>query len=161
MPLFYKPVQSTIPSKDGKKKWHPRLLKVGRVIDTQKIGDIIAEKSSLTPGDVHNVIRNLVSALQEQLQNSRTVCLDGLGCFTMYARSSGNGVDNPEDVKPTQISGLRIRFTPTGQRDVGRNNTVTRSMFTGIEFQRWEDAFPGATGDGPSGDGGGGGNALG
>ncbi|MCD8081605.1 MAG: HU family DNA-binding protein [Bacteroides sp.] len=141
MPLFYKPVQSTLPSEDGVKKWHPRLIKVGRVIDTQKIGDMIAEKSSLTPGDVHNVIRNLVSVLREQLQNSRTVCLEGLGSFTMISSSSGNGVDTPDEVKPAQIKRLRIRFTPTGTRDSGKNG-VTRSMFTGVEYQRWEGAFP-------------------
>ncbi len=141
MPLFYKPVQSTLPSEDGIKKWHLRLVKIGRVIDTQKIGDMIAEKSSLTPGDVHNVIRNLVSVMREQLQNSRTVCLEGLGSFTMISSSSGNGVNTPDEVKPSQIRRLRIRFTPTGMRDSGKSG-VTRSMFTGIEYQRWEGVLP-------------------
>ena len=31
--------------------------KWGRAVDAQQLAEVIAEKSSLTPGDVHNVIR--------------------------------------------------------------------------------------------------------
>ena len=102
MTLFYKPRQSNIVSKDGVKKWH-RTVKVGKVIDTQKVGELIAEKASLTPGDVHNVIRNLMSVLREQLLNSRTVRLDGLGSFTILANASGRGVNKADDVSASQI----------------------------------------------------------
>ena len=81
--LIYKAVQSNIASKDKKKKWHPCLIKMGNVVDTQMIGETIAERSSLTAGDVHNVIRNLMAVMREQLLNSRTVKLEGLGTFTM------------------------------------------------------------------------------
>ena len=81
--LIYKAVQSNIASKDKKKKWHPCLIKMGNVVDTQMIGETIAERSSLTAGDVHNVIRNLMAVMREQLLNSRTVKLEGLGTFTL------------------------------------------------------------------------------
>lgn len=77
--LIYKAVQSNIASKDKKKKWHPCLIKMGNVVDTQMIGETIAERSSLTAGDVHNVIRNLMAVMREQLLNSRTVKLEGIG----------------------------------------------------------------------------------
>jgi len=76
--LIYKAVQSNIASKDKKKKWHPCLIKMGNVVDTQMIGETIAERSSLTAGDVHNVIRNLMAVMREQLLNSRTVKLEGI-----------------------------------------------------------------------------------
>ena len=63
--------------------WHLSLKKVGRAVDAQQLAEVIAEKSSLTPGDVHNVIRNLMTVMRSQLLNSRTVRLDGLGTFTM------------------------------------------------------------------------------
>lgn len=47
------------------------------MVNTQKMAELIAEKASLTPGDVHNVIRNLMSVMREQLLNSRTVRLEG------------------------------------------------------------------------------------
>ena len=73
---------------------------------------MIAEKSSLTPGDVHNVIRNLMTVMRSQLLNSRTVRLDVLGTFTMKARTRGKGVETPEEVNPNQVTALRCQFAP-------------------------------------------------
>ena len=58
----------------------PRLVKFGEKWSIRrKMAELIAEKASLTAGDVHNVIRNLMSVMREQLLNSRTVRLEGLG----------------------------------------------------------------------------------
>ena len=73
MPLFYYARQSQIATKEGVKTWHLSLKKVGKVVDTQLLAESIAEKSSLTPGDVQNVIRNLMSTMRMHLLNSRTV----------------------------------------------------------------------------------------
>lgn len=94
MPLFYYARQSSLATKEGAKLWHLSLKKVGRAVDAQQLAEVIAEKSSLTPGDVHNVIRNLMTVMRSQLLNSRTVRLDGLGTFTMKARTRGKGVAN-------------------------------------------------------------------
>ena len=98
MPLFYYARQSSLATKEGAKLWHLSLKKVGRAVDAQQLAEVIAEKSSLTPGDVHNVIRNLMTVMRSQLLNSRTVRLDGLGTFTMKARTRGKGVVKSEDV---------------------------------------------------------------
>ena len=82
MPLIYKPYQATLANKEGQKLYYPRLVKFGKMVNTQKMAELIAEKASLTAGDVHNVIRNLMSVMREQLLNSRTVRLEGLGTFT-------------------------------------------------------------------------------
>ena len=89
MTLFYKAVQSTMATKAGDKKWHLNLVKIGKTVSTQQLAEMIAEKSSLTPGDVHNVVRNLMTAMRSELLNSKTVRLEGLGTFTMKARSRG------------------------------------------------------------------------
>ena len=62
MPLFYRARQSQLKTKEGKKQWHLTLVKVGKMVTSQQLAEVIAEKSSLTPGDVHNVIRNLMTA---------------------------------------------------------------------------------------------------
>ena len=72
MPLFYYARQSSLATKEGAKLWHLSLKKVGRAVDAQQLAEVIAEKSSLTPGDVHNVIRNLMTVMRSQLLNSRT-----------------------------------------------------------------------------------------
>ena len=65
MPLIYKPYQATLANKEGQKLYYPRLVKFGKMVNTQKMAELIAEKASLTAGDVHNVIRNLMSVAQQ------------------------------------------------------------------------------------------------
>lgn len=105
MPLIYKPYQATLANKEGQKLFYPRLVKIGRTVNTQKMAELIAEKASLTAGDVHNVIRNLMSVMREQLLNSRTVRLEGLGTFTMVAKACGKGVE-----QESKVSRLANRF---------------------------------------------------
>lgn len=64
MPLLYYARQSQLKTKDGVKQWHLTLKKVGRAVSLQQLGEMVAEKCSATPGDVHNVIRNLMSVLR-------------------------------------------------------------------------------------------------
>ena len=54
MPLIYKPYQATLANKEGQKLYYPRLVKFGKMVNTQKMAELIAEKASLTAGDVHN-----------------------------------------------------------------------------------------------------------
>lgn len=56
---------------------------MGKTVGTQALAESIAERSSLTPGDVQNVIRNLMLIMRMYLLNSRMVRLNGLGTFTM------------------------------------------------------------------------------
>ena len=60
MPLLYYARQSQLKTKDGVKQWHLTLKKVGRAVSLQQLGEMVAEKCSATPGDVHNVIRRLL-----------------------------------------------------------------------------------------------------
>ena len=135
MPLFYYARQSSLATKEGAKLWHLSLKKVGRAVDAQQLAEVIAEKSSLTPGDVHNVIRNLMTVMRSQLLNSRTVRLDGLGTFTMKARTRGKGVVKSEDVNPNQVTALRCQFTPEYTRPAAIG--TTRALLQGVEFEKW------------------------
>ena len=154
MPLIYKAYQSTMQTKDKKKLYYPRLVKMGKVVDTQKLGELIAQKASLTPGDVHNVVRNLMEVMREQLLNSRTVRLDGLGTFTMIAKAGGNGVAVADKVNPGQIKNLRCQFTPEYKRPEG--SPATRALTEGVEYVNITE-LAGKPGTGDGGDEGGGG----
>ena len=148
MPLFYYARQSQIATKEGVKTWYLSLKKVGKVVDTQLLAESIAEKSSLTPGDVQNVIRNLMSTMRMHLLNSRTVRLNGLGTFTMKARTRGKGTEKAEDVNPNQVTALRCQFTPEYTRPAAIG--TTRALLQGVEFEKWLEA---AVEDGTSGGG--------
>ena len=153
MPLFYYARQSSLATKEGAKLWHLSLKKVGRAVDAQQLAEVIDEKSSLTPGDVHNVIRNLMTVMRSQLLNSRTVRLDGLGTFTMKARTRGKGTVKAEDVNPNQVTALRCQFTPEYTRPAAIG--TTRALLQGVEFEKWlEAAVDGGTSGGGESDGG-------
>lgn len=44
MPLIYKPYQATLANKEGQKLYYPRLVKFGKMVNTQKMAELIAEK---------------------------------------------------------------------------------------------------------------------
>lgn len=128
------------------------MKKVGKAVDTQSLAESIAEKSSLTPGDVQNVIRNLMSTMRMHLLNSRTVRLNGLGTFTMKARTRGKGTEKAEDVNPNQVTALRCQFTPEYTRPAAIG--TTRALIQGVEFEKWkgttaDDNFSGNGNGGP------------
>ena len=150
MPLLYYARQSQLKTKDGVKQWHLTLKKVGRAVSLQQLGEMVAEKCSATPGDVHNVIRNLMSVMRLQLLNSRTVRLDGLGTFTVMARTRGNGVDHEKDVTPNQVKSLHFMFTPEYTRPAALG--TTRALWQGVEFEKWTGKV--TSGDGTPDDGG-------
>ena len=134
MPLFYGARQSQLKTKEGKKLWHLSLVEVGKTVGLQELGGKIAEKSSLTPGDVHNVVRNLMTVMRSELLNSRSVRLDGLGTFTMKARTRGKGVENEKDVSPNQVSSLRCHFTDEYTRPAALG--TTRALIQGVQFEK-------------------------
>ena len=151
MPLFYVARQSQVATKEGEKLYHLTLKKLGKVVDTQTMATEIAEKSSLTEGDVHNVVRNLLSVMRNYLLNSRSVRLDGLGTFTMKASSKGKGVRTPEEVSPNQVTALKCLFTPEYKRPAAIG--VTRALLQGVEVPRWNENADAADGGSVGGSG--------
>lgn len=134
MPLIYKPVQSNIASEDGEKKWFPHIVKVKKRVTTETLAEEISDMSALSTGDVHSVIRNLLSSFRFHLLNSETIHLDGFGTFTIKSNSAGNGVSTPEEVDAKQINYLTVQFTPCFKRVPGIG--IVHPMFRGAEFIR-------------------------
>ena len=151
MPLFYKAVQSPIANKAGAKLWHLNLVKAGGTVATQQLAEVIAEKSSLTAGDVQNVVRNLMSVMREYLLNSRSVRLDGLGTFTMKACTRGKGVESADKESPNQITALKCRFTPEYTRPAAIG--TTRALTQGVQFLHADLLKNDTSEEGPSGGG--------
>lgn len=135
MALNYRAFQSTLENDEGEKLWYPLLVKESGVITLEMIAQRIVEKSSLTRGDVYNVVDCLISELNDKLMNGHSVRLNGFGSFTAVIKSNGNGVKTPQEVNSSQIKSMGIRFTPSGKRTPMQG--LTRAMFDGVEFKRW------------------------
>ena len=85
--------------------------------------------------------------------NSANGCLNGLGTFTMKARTCGKGTEKAEDVNPNQVTALRCQFTPEYTRPAAIG--TTRALLQGVEFEKWlEAAVDGGTSGGGESDGG-------
>lgn len=138
MTLLIKPVQSTMPTKEGEKLWYPHLVKHQRTITTQDLAEEIAKISSLTEGEVHNVVRNLMGCMSRHLKNCNSVQLDGLGTFTLKIQAAGNGVKTPEEVGPQQINYLKVQFTPSYTRE-GAGIGKVCPMVAGAEFEKLKE----------------------
>lgn len=151
MPLIYKPTQSTIENKAGVKTWHLSLVKTGHTVTTQALGEKISVMSSLTPGDVHNAFRCLPLVMKDELMNGNSVKIDGLGTFTLIARTRGKGVATAEEVNPSQITTLHCQFTPEYTRT---GQTTTRTLTTGARFTHVNNLKTGLVSSDANNDGG-------
>lgn len=136
MPLLYKAQQSALESKDGTKKWHPRLIKIGDAITADDMSVEISKRSSLSPGDVLNVIDHLMDIMRGHLLNSRSVKFDKLGSFTAIIKSGGQGFDNEKDVCIDEGCELKIRFTPAYK--LNQINGTTRALYEGVKFEKYD-----------------------
>ena len=133
MPVIYKGRQSSIANKEGERLYYPYVVSTGNV-GINQLASEIAELSSLTRGDVKNVIDNLVSVTRRHLQSSETVTLDGFGTFR-YTLRSQSGVKALKDVSASQAT-LHVCFLPASYRNPD-GTLSTRSLTDGARFARF------------------------
>ncbi|HEX2935775.1 MAG TPA: HU family DNA-binding protein [Bacteroidales bacterium] len=89
------------------KKWYASPKQTGKR-DLKSISKDLAELSSLSAGDVQNVIVNLIDQLPKWLMEGISVKLDGFGSFRLSF--SSDGVVTKEEVTANLIKDLRIIF---------------------------------------------------
>lgn len=107
--MFYKKSRAKI---GGKFKWFPRACVLKHPVDTQELAEAISRKCTVTPADVHAVIRSLPEVMAFYMENGRSVHMDGLGSFFYKLSCAGQGVDTPEEVSAEQVQAVRVQFIP-------------------------------------------------
>ncbi len=80
-------------------------------MDLEYIANELAEKSSISKGDVMSIIPNLIDLVPKELAHGRTVNLGNLGTF--WLNISSEGLENEADVSPEAIKKVNIRFKPS------------------------------------------------
>ena len=91
------------------KKWYasPRLTGSR---DLKSLSKDLSEVSSLSAGDVQNVIANLIDQLPKWLMEGNSVKLDGFGSFRLSFSSEGEAVK--DDVTADSIKDVYVLFEP-------------------------------------------------
>lgn len=90
-------------------KYYASPVNEGRV-DLEDIATQISGRSSITHGDILNVLQNFIEVIPVFLMMGKSVNLGKLA--TLRISLSGQGVDNPADFHPHMIKTKRIIFTP-------------------------------------------------
>ena len=91
-------------------KWYASPVNDGK-INQKTISAEIVEISSLSRGDVSNVIESLIDTLPKYLLMGKSVNLGDFG--TLRLSFSSAGVDEPADFRTTMINGVKVVFTPS------------------------------------------------
>ena len=109
--MKYRLIQKRNPQDpEGARKWYASPVNAG-TLTFQELAAEIAGRSSLTQGDVENVLRNLLEQLPVFLRIGMSVKLGDFGTFRMSL--SSEGVDAPEQFDAaSHVRRTRLIFTP-------------------------------------------------
>ncbi|MGP1421958.1 MAG: HU family DNA-binding protein [Tannerella sp.] len=108
--MKYKMIQRANPQDRTQIKWYAAPVNEGRVTQREIAADIV-ELSSLSRGDISNVIESLITIVPRYLMLGRSVNLGDLG--TLRISFGSEGVDEKEVFIPSMIKGVRVVFTPS------------------------------------------------
>lgn len=109
--MKYRLIQKINPLKpDSQRKWYASPIKAG-TINNYKLSKRIASRSSLTRGDVMNVIENMVDEIPRYLIEGYSVNLNNFG--TLRLSLSSEGVNAPTEFTADNIKNMRVVFTPS------------------------------------------------
>lgn len=106
MALHYNVIERMNPQ-TKEKKWYAS-PKISGNRGLKDLSQDLAELSSLSPGDVQNVITNLINELPKWLMEGNSVKLDGLGIFRLSF--SSDGAADKKEISANSIKDIRIIF---------------------------------------------------
>lgn len=110
MPINY----SVGPRKNPQEKntpprYYAKVQASGKV-DFDTLANEISYATTLTDGDVSNVLRALVVQMKKHLADGKIVSLDGFGSFQFQI--NGKGAVTEKDYRTSLIQKVRIQFKP-------------------------------------------------
>jgi predicted histone-like DNA-binding protein len=109
--MKYKLTQRKNPQhREQEGKWYASPVNDGK-IDQKTISLEISEISSLSRGDVLNVIECLLDTMPKYLLMGKSINLGDFG--TLRLSFSSEGVEKPEDFHTNLISGVKVVFVPS------------------------------------------------
>ena len=108
--MKYRLVKRVNPRERKEEKWYASPVNDGKITKTD-IAKEIVNMSSLSRGDVSNVIENLLDTMPKYLLMGKSINLGEFG--TLRLSFSSKGVEKPEEFNTGLIKGAKIIFTPS------------------------------------------------
>lgn len=110
MPITYSVAPLKNPrDPEGEVKYYAKAQASG-VITIDQLADDISYSTTLTDGDVLNVIRALIKQIKRHIANGEIVRLENLGSFQVQLSSEGTMTS--EDFSSEKIRKIRLQFRP-------------------------------------------------
>jgi predicted histone-like DNA-binding protein len=107
--MKYKMIQRSNPQDRSKQKWYASPVNEGKVTQKSIAADIV-ELSSLSRGDVSNVIESLLTVLPKYLLMGKSVNLGDFGTLRLSFQSEG--VEDTTQFHANMIKNVKVVFTP-------------------------------------------------
>lgn len=129
MAISYVTYQDT--RKGGSHLWYGRAVHQ-TTVDLESIAERIQRNCSLKKSDVMGVLTEMVEVMNDEMQNSNKVKIDGLGTFYINIKSSGT-IDEKDYNANENIKGFRVKFLAEGKK---YNGKMTRAFTNGLKAQK-------------------------
>lgn len=117
--------------KSGNKLWYGRAIHPNTV-DLDHLADRIQRSCSLTKGDVLACLTELVVVMNDELQSSNAVKLNGFGTFKIGLKTVGADIEKEFNANDN-IKGFRVNFLPEGSKT---NGVFTRVFTNGLKVKK-------------------------
>ena len=116
-------------------KWAARVMLTGSV-GLSEIADRIQRNCTAKRSDVMAVLMELVEVMSDELQNSHSVKLDGLGSFRVALACKT--AETEETFSATKnIKAVRLRFRPAVSGFAAKGAHHKRALIEGVKLERW------------------------
>ena len=122
MSVLYRLSQNKMKDSKAFGKWFAQAVMTGTV-DTDALAEIMQRNCTVKKADILAVITELIETMQDQLQDSKRVKLNGFGAFKIGIENAAGGAATAAEFSASKnIKGLHVLFQPevktdsTGQR---------------------------------------------
>ncbi len=131
MAVYYRLYQNNRKNFANKGKWYGRAI-VTETVDTAKLAERIQRNCTAKRSDVLAVLSELVEVMQDELQASHRVKLDGLGSFKIGI--SCRPADTAKDFSSHKnVKGVHVLFQPEVRKS--GDKVLSRSLLNGCAVQ--------------------------
>ncbi len=125
---------------EGGVKYYPKAQANGSV-EINELAEEIAYATTLTDGDVLNVIRALVKRINLHIANGQIVKLENLGSFQAHIRS--DGAETEETYSTSMIRKVTLQFRPgIGLKGQLNKANLTFHKVKGLKEKEQEEPLP-------------------
>ena len=152
MAVLYRLSQNKMEGSKAYGKWYAQAVMTG-VVDTNALATIMQRNCTVKKADILAVITELIETMQDQLQDSKRVKLDGFGSFKIGIENEKGGALTAADFSTNKnVKGLHVLFLPEVKTDsTGESSGSDSGTSTGDNGSQQGDSGNSSSQQGDSG----------